>query len=337
MRNRMTRSQVARSLTAGVGLLGVGAMGCSAVVADVGGVQLNREACVQGADTEVTRDAHFVFAEMQFHAAAPTFLALFGGSTRPGEEGRQILRGRALISPSFAAGDYDPSALVVADPSRCAAAAPSPLTMDITIPDFIPPDGPNGGPFDIDFWCETNGEAMRNPGDHTWARPVCDDGDVFFVHNTGFDVPVAPEFNGLDFSVSIDPIRVAAGLRVAEDVFARLPLVVTVRRQDVNVTVGYIRTIFACDRGPYVLRGILDDRAEHALEAYIDTGLNGVYDPECDPHCTGTTRVEGANVAINFTSRVRPSDPELGDGDFDVSRFCQVPAGFETSACLPGR
>ena len=72
-------------------------------------------------------------------------------------------------------------------------------------------------------------------------------------------------------------------------------------------------------------------------EAATTTGRNGVYDPECDPHCTGTTTVEGANVSINFTSRVRPSDPELGDGDFDVARFCQVPAGFDTSACLPGR
>lgn len=307
----------------------VGLAGCSAVVSDVGGVQFNPEACVQGGDTEVLRDAHLVFDRMEPHAAFPTFIALIGGSTNPAEPDRNILRGRALITPSFAAsGEYDPSLLVPGDPSRCAMAAPTALTMDVTIPDFIPPDSANGGPFEIDFWSETNGTPGRQPEDHTWVRPICDDGDVFFIHNTGFDVPVTAESNGTDLTITADAVRVAAGLRAPEEGIARVPFVLSVARQ--GQTVGYIRAIYACDPGPYTLRGILDVGTSHTLEAYFDVNLDGDYDPECDPHCSGSATAVAGGTTINFTSGVM-----LEPGDFDVSRFCQVPAGFNTAACLP--
>jgi hypothetical protein len=305
------------------------ASGCSAVVSDVGGVQFNPEACVQGGDTETLRDAHLVFDRMEPHAAFPTFVALIGGSTNPAEPDRNILRGRALITPSFAASsEYDPSLLAPGDPSRCAMAAPTALTMDFTIPDFLPADSANGGPFEIDFWSETNGTPGRQPEDHTWVRPICDDGDVFFIHNTGFDVPITAESNGTDLTITADAIRVAAGLRAPEEGIARVPFVLTVGRQ--GVTVGYIRAIYACDDGPYVLRGILDVGTSHTLEAYFDVNLDGDYDPECDPHCSGSATAVAGGTTINFTSGAM-----LEPGDFDVSRFCQVPAGFNTAACLP--
>ncbi|MBX7191971.1 MAG: hypothetical protein K1X94_07935 [Sandaracinaceae bacterium] len=306
--------------------------GCSAVVGDLGGVRSDPQACLQGGDTEITRDARFVFAEMQAHSTHPTFLALIGGSTNPAEPDRQILRGRALITPSFAASQYAPMDLLSSDPARCAMAAPpAPLTMDFTVPSFLPADTSNGGPFDIDFWCETNdmpGRQTGMGGDHTWVRPVCDDGNVFFVHNTGFDQPVMAETNGTDLTITVDSARVVAALRGAE-ALGRVPFVVQITRQD--QTVGYIRAILVCDPGPYVLRGILDAGTDHGLEAYFDVGLNGVYDPECDPHCTGMRTAGGSGTTVNFTAPVGMG----GDNDFDVTRFCQVPAGFDSAACGP--
>jgi hypothetical protein len=315
------------ALLSGLGLASA-LSGCSAVVSDVGGVQFNPEACVQGGDTEVLRDAHLVFDRMEPHRASPTFVALIGGSTNPAEPDRTILRGRALISPSFAARVYDPGALTVGDPSRCATAAPMTLTMDVTIPDFIPPDSANGGPFEIDFWSETNGTPGRQPEDHTWVRPICDDGDVFFVHNTGFDVPVTAESNGTDLTVTADAIRVATALHVSEEKLARVPFVLIVGRQ--GQTVGYMRVIYACDSGPYLLRGILDVGSLHTLEAYFDVNLDGDYDPECDPHCSGLAMAVAGGTTVNFTG-----GGALGPDDFDVSRFCQVPAGFDSAACRP--
>jgi hypothetical protein len=314
---------------ASVAIAALASAGCSAVVSDIGGVQFNREACVQGGNTEVVRDAHFVFSEMQAHSLAPTFVALIGGRTNPAEPERNVLRGRALISPSFAAADYDPR--VLTDMSRCAAAAPESLTMDFTIPAFLPPDSSNGGPFRIDFWSETGGrESGREPTDHGWLRPVCDDGDVFFVHNTGFDVPVEPEANGADLTVTVDAVGVALGfglMRAAGEVLARVPFVLRVSVQD--RTVGYMRVIYNCDDGPYVLPGILDVGSSHALELYFDVNLNGEYDPECDPRCAGAVMAAAGGTTVNFTSGT--SNP----GDFDVARSCSVPEGFDTASCRP--
>lgn len=303
--------------------------GCSAVVSDVGGVQFSPEACVQGANRQARRDARFVFAEMEAHGNAATSIALIGGPTVPGEPDRAILRGRALISPSFAAGDYDLSALADLDAPRCTAAVRAPLTMDFTIPGFLAPDATNGGPYRIDFWSETNGEPGRQPEDHTWVRPVCDDGDVFFVHNTGFDRIVNVESNGVDFTFETDVVQLGIALgagnpaaREALAFLARLPLVVTVARQD--LTVGYLRVVHACDRGPYRLPGILDVGTRHTLEVYWDVARNGAYDADCDPRCTGSIEAtsEGARVVLG------------GMGDtIDARTACQVPANFDGTSC----
>jgi hypothetical protein len=317
-----------RTALGAVSSLATFALGCSAVVSDIGGVQFNREACVQGGNTEVVRDAHFVFADMQAHAGAPTFLALIGGRTNPAEPERNILRGRALISPSFAASDYPISA--VTDASRCAAVAPDSLTMDFTIADFLPPDSSNGGPFRIDFWSETDRRPGREPGDHSWVRPVCDDGDVFFVHNTGFDVPVEPEANGADLTVTVNAFQVALGfglMGAAAEVLGRVPFVLRMSVQD--RTVGYMRVIYNCDPGPYVLPGILDVGSSHALELYFDVNRNGEYDAECDPYCAGAVVATAGGTTVNFTSG------SSGPGDFDVGRSCQVPAGFSMERCRP--
>ena len=332
----MTRSALAIGGLA-VGLSAGALGGCSAVVGDIGGIQANPEACVQGANTEVVRDARFVFANMDPHRNAPTFMALVGGSGVPGDT-RPILRGRAYISPSFAASDYDPSLLGLDMPERCAMAAPTPLTMDFTIPAFLPADGPNGGPFEVDFWCETNGTPGRQfggaGGDHTWVRPVCDDGNVFFVHNTGFDSPIMAQTNGNNLKVSVEAASVAISLRAAAESIARIPFILTIRRQD--QTVGYIQAIYACDQGPYVLNGIMDAGTIHQVEAYFDVGLNGVYDPECDPHCAGNISgdaniMDEPTTALIFTGTPRRDHPE----DFDVGRSCSVPAGFSTAGCMP--
>lgn len=312
------------------------AAGCSAVVSDVGGVQFSPEACVQGGNTEVRRDARLVFVDMTSHATSPTFVALVGGATNPAEGDRQILRARAAFRPSFAAGSYDIVGLASLDPDRCATAVESPLTMDVTIPAFVPPDSANGGPFVLDFWSEANGSPGRQfPGDHSWVRPMCDDGNVFFVHNTGFDRPVAAESNGVALVARIDPEGVRNATNVAvQELLARLPAVLQVTRQ--GTTVAYLRAIAACDPGPYVFEGVIDAGSEHAFDLYWDSQRNGRYDSACDPHCSGNIVARsGVMCDVGGPAPIPCMEISIGGRLNTVNLMsCSVPSRLQ--ACVDG-
>jgi len=319
------------------------ASGCTATLGDLANARVSREACVNVPDNdpvlETTRDVHVVLDEMGAHADQMTVFSLLGDRIGPDglpQAGPRALRARAVFLPTVTGMLETPFELNRTS-GLCDVMAGAPrtgLSVDVVIPNFLPPyGGGNGGPFDVDFWSDLNKDGIRSPAaitsDHAWIRPMCDDGSMYFVHNTGFDVTPEVETNGGRFGIRLnqtpfltDLVR-DRGFTISQqamliEVLRRSPVAVRVQRRD--VTVGYLRTALICqplmvDIG---INGIIDGGEDHQVAIHWDIGRDGVYTEGCDPSCTITARAD--------------TDLVIDVGDMAGSSGCLVPGGLALCA-----
>ncbi len=339
-----------RALSWGWGAAALGAAlslgGCSAVVSDLGGIEPDPEGCIQEPGRRGgTRDLAMVFRQMQPHGSQKTVATVIRRRTG-------MIQARAIIMPT-GAGALGPRRLVredrpdTTDGLRCRLASGDGLDVLVRVPQMLPPDATNEGPYQLDFWSDLNrtgGTVQPFPEDHSWSANVCDNGVLLFEHNTGFetlaDAPgggafratFAPDVIGPAFArasprvMALDPVRDAMARQALIDAtmsrLAELPLVITVERQ--GLTVGYLRTEMEClvpaASGPDVGRvtlaipGVIDGGNFHDVQAYFDTQRNGRFDMECDPSCRVT---------------LEQSSPD-GNLVYDLSpgAACSFPDGF---------
>lgn len=286
----------------------VATTGCSLALDDVRNAPVDAEFCDESHNTQNIRDGHFRFLDMAAHTNHLTVISVVSqpGPYRDPMTGttsqRPRVRSRATISPSVAAATH----YAIRDGS-CVSTEATGMTMDFVARNFIPSNiGSPGGPYRIDFWSDATGDRMLTPrddmggGDHIWTRPVCSDGDVLFTHNTGFDAPLGAVPTGGDFQLVLSEDEVVQAVFPMLGPAARIPIVNALRQQpmvvEVNwqgLTVGYMRTIRACDTNPVGVRGVIDAGAEHTVTVYWDFEHNGRYDESCDPICNFTTNASG--------------------------------------------
>ncbi len=314
------------------------AAGCSASIDDIRRAQTNPEFCRQDpARREFNRNAHIVFDEMQAHRFQLTEVTLLGGPAF-----LRVPRAKAMIRPSLAGGsNYDSSRCeltgqVGADGSRR-------LNMTFDIPDFLPPDGAAndtmGGPYVVQFWSDNDnsGDLSRDIGhldtaDHLWVRPMCDDGNIYFVHASGIDTPEG--FANIEFqrqgrfrfTIDQDAIRQLEG-RMPEGTASLIrsaPMVVEANWQ--GQTVAYVRTVLRCDEDGvegFNLTNVIDPGSAHAIRAYWDIGRDGAHTEGCDPIC------RRSQEAVQRA----PGEPHLWvrmSGDL-ADWSCEMPATLATS------
>lgn len=266
------------------------------------------EVCRGAFPNPAIRDAHFQMLSMQHHRDHLTLVSLAGEPqpfTDPmtGETTlRSRVRARASISPSVAASsNYIVSAGVCTSMDD--------MEMHFIVPAFLPPDD-RSGPYHLEIGSDMNGDRLLTSRtrdgsfvDHTWRRPICDDGNVMFTHNTGFDeldaVATGADFqlemDEADLALAVIPVNAsdsaadAAAKAAARTAMAtRLrpePMVVELNTQ--GTTVGYIRSVRACDANPVELRGVVVP-GEYRITVYWDLQRNGLRDAACDPTCTFT-------------------------------------------------
>jgi hypothetical protein len=305
-------SHMKKILIVGLGLLG----GCSAAVGDLQRVPVNPESCEQTGNPEIIRDAHFEFDEMQPHSTQQTVLTLLGGPP-----GSRSIRAKALIRDGFnaAQGGYDPARCRHIGPVRDDGSVR--LLMSFNIPTFIPPDGrgsdPTGGPYVVEFWSDANDDGMlgavpdvaTEPGDHLWVRPMCTNGNMYFVHASGLDDPetLSPRQRAGNFRFTIAPLvataieRASGAVRILDS-----PMVVEANWQ--GQTVAYIRTVLACEPEPtpmqpwsWELRRVIDTGSVHTVRVYWDVNRDGEYTTECDPICTLSQMSTATGLEVELT------------------------------------
>lgn len=315
-------------VTAGLALT----LGCSATVDDLRRAPFNSQFCDQSGNSEVIRDAHIEFDEMQAHTSQRTVLTLLGGP-----QGARSIRAKALIRFGFSAaqGGYDPGHCTHLGPVRDDGSRR--LLMSFDIPNFVPADGagndPTGGPYVLEFWSDANNdgrlgmvanEATDPAGeDHLWVRPMCTDGNVYFVHAGGLDDPetLAPRQRGGNFTFTLGPGVVTAVETVGATGILQAPMVVEATWE--GQTVAYIRTVLACDPdSTWEVRRVIDTGSVHSVRVYWDMDRNGSYTTDCDPVCTlnEMSDANGLNVTLGV-ARVMSS--------------CAAPRQSSSPACQP--
>ena len=292
-------------------------VGCSASLDDIRRAQTNIEYCRQNPSVrEMRRNAHLAFDQMQAHTTQLTEVTLQGGPLT----GR-VPRARALIRPSLAASaNYRPASRGCELTGPVGADGTRQLRMEFDIPDFVPPNGaandPIGGPYSLQFWSDANSNGELDEighvanADHLWVRPMCDDGNVYFVHASGLDTPEMPalvEFRRqgeFRFRIHEAAIRMLESRVSIPDVIRLDPLVVEANWQ--GQTVAYLRTVLACD-GPsdsdpatewdWSLTHVIDPGSGHMLRMYWDANRNGEFDEACDRFCVrGQAAVPSPNT-----------------------------------------
>ncbi len=319
------------------------AIGCTATLGDLSNARVSREACVNFADSdsalETIRDAHLIFDDMAAHADQMTVVSMLGDRIGPDGEvvpGPRILRARAVFLPTVT-GMLETPFEVNRDTLLCDIPLGEPRTgrtVDVVIPGFVPPyGGGNGGPFDIDFWSDLTKDGVRAPAaldsDHSWIRPVCDDGEVYFLHNTGFDPIAEAETNGGRFGVRLDQVAFLGNLVIDRgftrgqeamlvEVLRRAPVAISVQRR--GITVGYLRTALICQPNmvDVGINGIIDGGEEHQISVHWDVGRDGRYTEGCDPSCTFTARAD-SNLQLDIMAA-------------SASSTCLVPGGLALCA-----
>lgn len=222
--------------------------GCTAQVGDLANLSTNREACPRGNANEM-RDLQLHLIELGAHVSGKFEIVVINQASG-------VLASRIIYEPlQFG-------------------------TRDVIIPNAVPP-----GSHFVDFYGDLSGDRMPTmpPADHTWRRPICDDGSLTFVHLAVFeDLDYGrPIGGGLRMTLdNIPPARRLGHLEV--HVIARFPA-------GVNQTVGfyrYARVLPTGGIGPLesteVIRipGILDGGTEHTIYYFFDVDQNGVADSE---------------------------------------------------------
>jgi len=316
------------------------ATGCSASIDDIRRAQSNPEFCRQNpAVRELERNAHIELDEMQAHRLQRTELTLLGGPPF-----LRVPRARAVIRPSFAGGsNYESSRCQLTGPVGADGSRRLLMTMDI--PALVPPDGSandtSGGPYTLQFWSDNNNDGLLSSeighldsSDHLWVRPMCDDGNVYFVHASGIDTPEglanAEFFRQGRFRFEITqsaisrledrlPIEYRALIRTA-------PMVVEANWQ--GQTVAYVRTVLRCDgegAEGYELANVIDPGSAHSLRVHWDIGRDGAYDENCDPTCTKNQ--EAVQTISGRPGLLAQMDDNLTDW------ACVLPADFGSEVC----
>lgn len=319
-------------------------LGCSVAVNDLGGIPQDPEGCVQQpALRAATRDLTLVLASMEPHGSQKTVVSVIRRQSF-------MTQARVIFLPT-GAGAIGPRRLELedrpdsSDGLQCRLAEGDPLNVMWRVPQAVPPDNMNEGPYQIDFWSDLNrtgGTVEAFPADHSWSANVCDSGQFLFTHNTGFEALERPSESGtFRLTAPVDPVlrafahaspRIDDGLVVPREQQAlfdntlerlrQLPFVITVERQ--GLTVGQLVTELECvvpnDVGQVTLAipGIVDGGNFHDVQLYFDTQRNGRFDMTCDPSC----RVSVEQTEADGSLTVMLSD----------AAACNFPDGFHQSS-----
>ncbi len=300
---------------------------CSVAVSDVGNIPPDPEGCIQEPPLRATtRDLSLVLVSMEAHGSQKTVATML-------RRGSGMVQARVIVLPT-GAGSLGPRRLVreerpeSMDGLRCRLANGDPLNALIRVPNAVPPDLDNEGPYQIDFWSDLNrtgGGVQAFPADHSWSANVCDNGQFLFTHNTGFESLVPPSEAGtfrltanpdvllpvfarrsprIDDALVIPPAQQSLYMSTLERL-SQLPFVITIERQ--GTTVGQLITELECntpnDMGQITLAlpGVVDGGNFHDVQIYFDTQRNGQFDMDCDPSCRVTLEQSAADGSLTYT------------------------------------
>ncbi len=316
------------------------ATSCSVAVSDLSNIQADSMGCLQQPELRTQRrDAVIALVNMEAHGSQKTVATVVRRRS-------DLIQARAILMPTGAAA-LGPRRLMLdtrtdppTDGLRCVLIDRSPINALVRLPNALPEDQPNDGPYRMDFWSDlsrSGGTVDAPPTDHSWSANICDNGAFVFEHNLGFQ-PLTELAGAGDFSTSLNPTLLLPALarnspavmeipmRDREAFIAAtverlrtLPFVVTVERA--QTTVGYLVTELECLQpsaaGDVTIRipGIGDGGAFHDIQFYFDAQRNGRYNEECDPSCRTT-------VAADEMGNVMFTLMDAAGG------ACQFPANF---------
>jgi hypothetical protein len=314
------RSEAFLRPLAAVALLALPA--CSVAVSDLGNIPPDPEGCIQEPSLRATtRDLSLVLVSMEAHGSQKTVATMVRRRSN-------MVQARVIILPT-GAGALGPRRLVreerpERDGLRCRLSNGDPLNALVRVPNAVPPDLDNEGPYQIDFWSDLNrtgGRVESFPADHSWSANVCDNGEFLFTHNTGFEtLPEASEAGTFRLAANPEillPIFARGSPRITDPVMQRellmatverlgqLPMVVTIERQ--GTTVGQLITELECntpnDMGQITLAipGVVDGGNFHDVQLYFDTQRNGRFDMDCDPSCRVTLEQTAVDGSLTYT------------------------------------
>lgn len=333
-----------RGATLGAALLALPA--CSAVVSDLGNITPDLEGCVQHPEyRDRPRPLTLVLSEMEPHGSQKTVVSMVRRRS-------SMLQAKVVLMPTGAAAlgprrlVLDPRVDTNPDGMRCVLARGTRLDALVRVPNAVPPDASNEGPYAIEFWSDLNrnGTSMPDPfpADHSWAANVCDDGTFVFPHNTGFEAldppPQAGTFRLHTNPSEFTPLLALVSTRIDDALplpssqqalfdqtverLNQLPFVVSVVRQ--GTTVGALVTELEClvpevggdnpGRVTLAIPGVVDGGNFHDVEVYFDTQRNGRLDPMCDPKCTFMLQQTAVDGSLAL--------------DLDAITGCVFPDGF---------
>ena len=242
--------------------------GCSAVVGDVRSFTTHPEACPSG-DPGALRDLTLHFTDFAPHV------------------------GRRFEAELVTADNGQLVARVIHNPIAASS-------IDLVIPHAVPP-----GDFELDFGADLD-DAL--PLDHTWSRPVCDDGSLTFQHEGIFDpltVPT-PRGGGLTLTLSLPALplfrNAALEVRVIADFGASRQTVGVYRRSPLTPT-GAAGVL---DTSEFVeIPGVLDGRTPHQIVWFFDVNRDGVaLSADGDVICQRQATADASGIALGTIDMV---------------------------------
>lgn len=221
----------ALSLISSVGLSGLALAGCSAAVGDLGGFTENPAACRMDGDRNTVRDFN-----IQLVALSPHTTHYFHADVVDRAEGR--LQSRIIIDPlEFG-------------------------TQVITVENAVPP-----GDYFVDFYGDVMPNRMPDPPptDHTWRRPLCSDGTLYFEHVFDFEELDNAIGIGNDFSLQLNNVPPSLA-----DVRTEARLVFTSATSDEGRTVAMYRHASLGTAATFDVPEVVDVGSDYAVLWFHD-------------------------------------------------------------------
>jgi hypothetical protein len=248
-------------------VLGLLSVGCSATLGDLGNLTESVEACPPGGNPNELRALDLHLTAVGVHA-----FNLFEATVISETSG--VLASRVI---------YDP--LVEG-------------TIDIHVPNAVPP-----GDYFLDFYADLDNDRRYTspPFDHTWRRPVCDDGSLTFVHLAVFEDldngrPIGGPFELTATNIPLPAQRGAFEVHVVADFDAGITQTVGVYRFTNNLE---MRVIPLPDTVSITIPDILDGGTTHRVFYFFDVDRDGIADATAgDLICLTTAVASGTGIDL---------------------------------------